>query len=307
MRTMTLIWLVALMAVGCKKADEPEHAPQFGPKPPSGEAPRPEYLFAVHPLHNPTRLFEVYQPLVDLINAQTTEFSVKLEASLNYAAFEDKLYHRRLHFALPNPLQTIEAEKHGYRIFGKMGDDDQFTGIILVRKDSGINQINDLKGAAISFPAPTAVAACMMPKLYLKQRGLDVDHDCEPRYVGSQESSIMNVYRGETKAGVTWPPPWESFARQHPEMARALVVKWETEPLLNNGLVVRDDVPAAHLKIVADVFFNLHKSEAGRQILARMNLSRFEPADSATYEPMRRFLTNYEEAFPPAPMRKETP
>jgi len=31
--------------------------------------------------------------------------------------------------------------KHGYRIFGKMGDDQDFRGIILVRKDGGIRTV----------------------------------------------------------------------------------------------------------------------------------------------------------------------
>jgi len=64
---------------------------------------------------------------------------LRLEASRNYPAYDKKLFAGHFHFALPNPYQTVTAQKNGYKIFGKMGDDDNFRGIILVRKDSGIS------------------------------------------------------------------------------------------------------------------------------------------------------------------------
>ncbi len=75
-----------------------------------------------------------------------------------------------------------------------MGDDENFRGIIIVRKDSHFNQVRDLKGKAVSFPASTALAATMMPQYYMQTHGLDVTKDIDIRYVGSQESSIMSVF-----------------------------------------------------------------------------------------------------------------
>ena len=91
-----------------------------------------------------------------------------------------------------------------------MGDDNKFAGIILVRRDSGINKLSDLKGKKVSYPARTALAATMMPQYYFQTHGLDVNRDIENLYVGSQESSIMNVYLGNVAAGATWPMqnPW---------------------------------------------------------------------------------------------------
>lgn len=88
-----------------------------------------------------------------------------------------------------------------------MGDDDNFRGIILVRKDSGIKSVKDLVGKNISYPAPTALAATMMPQWYLHIHGINIHTDITNSYVGSQESSIMNVFLGKSAAGATWPPP----------------------------------------------------------------------------------------------------
>jgi len=221
---------------------------------------------------------------------------LQLEASRSYETFEQKLYDRHFHFALPNPYQTINSLQHGYRVFGKMAGDDQFHGIILVRKDSGIHTVADLKGKTISFPAPTALAATMMPLYYLHMQGLDVNHDIHRLFVGSQDSVMMNVYLGQTAAGASWPPPWQAFVERNPQIAAELVVKWETPALINNGLVVRDDVPQPLLEQVSALLFALHTTEEGRKLLAALPLERFESATDATYQPVYAFMEKYNAA-----------
>lgn len=46
------------------------------------------------------------------------------------------------------------------------GDPKDFKGIFLVRIDSGIKVPADLKGKAVSYPSPTALAACIMPQYF---------------------------------------------------------------------------------------------------------------------------------------------
>ncbi|WP_127475435.1 phosphate/phosphite/phosphonate ABC transporter substrate-binding protein [Sulfurivermis fontis] len=286
----------AVVLGGCQGRDEPEYAPRFSAEAPSSD---PVYVFGVHPLHNPQRLHEVFSPLMAYLSAHIAGARFRLEASRNYAAYDEKLYARQFHFALPNPYQTINAVKHGYRVFGKMGDDDNFRGIILVRKDSGIREVRDLRGKAVSYPAPSALAATMLPQYFLHSHGIDVMHDIENRYVGSQESSIMNVYLGDVAAGATWPPPWRALSRERPELAAALEVRWQTDPLPNNGLVVLPEVPETVVAQVGRLLFSLHESPEGRRLLAPMELSRFEPADDATYAPVREFIHRFSAAVRP--------
>ena len=223
----------------------------------------------------------------------------KIEASRNYAAFDKKLYSRKFHFALPNPYQTVNALDLGYVVFGKMADDENFRGIFLVRKDSGINSVVDLKGKAVSFPAPTALAATMMPQYYLQTNGLDVMKDVDIRYVGSQESSIMNVMLGNTVAGATWPPPWRALAKERPELAKELKVIWQTSPLPNNGLIVRDDVDEKISRKVKEIILSLHKHKRGRAWLDKMELSKFEQATDQTYQPVVEFLERFDRTVRP--------
>jgi phosphonate transport system substrate-binding protein len=257
------------------------------------------YVIGIHPLHNPKRLFQVYGPIVDFLNSNIPEVHFTLEASRNYEEFEKKLYSGYFDFAMPNPYQTINSLKHGYRVFGKMADDDTFRGIILIRRDSGIKTVADLKGKAVAYPAPTALAATLMPQYYLHTHGLDVNHDIENRYVGSQESSIISVLRSHVAAGATWPGPWIAFSKENPLLAEQLEVKWQTEPLQNNGWVARKNLPPELIDKLANLLFNLGQHPQGIEMLARIPVTRFEPADDDSYEAVRAFIATFSKTVRP--------
>jgi phosphonate transport system substrate-binding protein len=291
-KTLNLLCCLALsiFSAACDKSVAPPYQPTFSDAPPSTET---VYSFGVHPLHNPQRLYEIFGPMMDFLSEKIAGVRFKLEASRNYAAYDEKLYAGKFHFSLPNPYQTINAIDKGYQVFAKMGDDDNFRGLILVRRDSGISQVSDLKGRAVSYPAPTALAATMMPQYYLQTHGVDVIRDLDNRYVGSQESSVMNVYLKQTSAAATWPPPWLALVKERPELNNELQVIWETTPLINNGLVVLPEVPSGIVHQVHDLIVNLHTHERGKQILRPMELSRFESATNNSYDVVRDFISSF--------------
>jgi len=294
-----LLLLLLVLTLGCDQDDATTYTPTVSANAKVDGNNERVYIFSIHPLHNPTRLHEIFNPLMVYLSEHIENTRFQLEASRNYASYEAKLYARKADFSLPNPFQTVNAIQHGYRVFGKMGDDFNFRGIILVRKDSGIERVEQLKGKRISYPAPTALAATMLPQYFLQTHGLNVMKDLDNLYVGSQESAIMNVYLGNSAAAATWPPPWNVLRKERPELDRQLEVKWHTQSLPNNSLVVRDNIPEKLVRQVADLLFQLHTTETGKRILEKMELSRFEPASNATYKPVEKFLKEFSRVVRP--------
>ena len=296
---MKLIYLIPIFILsimtGCSQQDASSHEPEVV----ETHDVKTEYRFAVHPLHNPTRLFEVFNPLLEYLNSNIQGTHFILEASRDYATFDNKLKEKTVAFALPNPYQTLIALDSNYRVIAKMGDDINFKGIILVRKDSQIRTPKDLKGKSVSFPAPTALAATMLPQHYLHTHGLNINKDINNKYVGSQESSIMNVFLGTTAAGATWPPPWLALSNERPELKEQLKVIWETQSLPNNSIVVRDDVPQALATQVQTLLANLHNTPEGKIILEKMYLSKYETANNETYNSVKKFVTQFDKTVRP--------
>ena len=292
-----MVIFLGVMLASCDNKQDIEYPPEYSSIPVIiGDF---EMIIGVHPLHNPKRLHEIFGPIAHYLSQNIENVNFKIEASSNYAAYDKKLYSRKFHFSLPNPFQTVNSLKHGYRVFAKMSDDENFRGIFLVRKDSGIKKVSDLKGHAVSFPAPTALAATMMPQYYLQQHGLNVMSDIDIKYVGSQESSIMNVMLGNTKAGATWPPLWRALAKERPELAKELTIIWQTDFLPNNSLVVIDDIPEGIVKQVKSLMLNLHKQPDGKKWLEKMELSKFDEANNDTYNSVIEFLKRFNKEVRP--------
>jgi phosphonate transport system substrate-binding protein len=289
-----LLW--SLLLVACEP--QPAVAPlRYSTTP--ANAPAPIYRLAVHPLHNPQQLSTAYQPLIDHINAQLTGARLELEASRDYASFEQKFRARGPALLLPNPWQTLQAIKVGYHVIAMAGDAEDFKGIFIVRRDSGIKTPSDLKGKVVSYPSPTAVAAAIMPQYYLHAHGLNIQRDIQNVYVGSQESSLMNVYLGKSAAGATWPPVWRHFQKNHPEPAAQMKVIWETPPLINNSVMVRDDVPPTVTKALTQSLLTLDQTATGRAILLGMETARFHAANDASYAVVADFLGRFEKEVRP--------
>jgi phosphonate transport system substrate-binding protein len=257
------------------------------------------YRLAIHPLHNPQKLFEAYQPLVDYLNSELQYIKIELEASRDYRKFEKKFRARQPELLLPNPWQTLQAMDSGYHVIGMAGDADDFKGIFIVRKDNDIIEPLQLEGKRVSYPAPTALAAAIMPQYFLYTHGIDINQHTENVYVGSQESSIMNVYLSNVTVGATWPPSWRSFKKDNPEQAKQLKVVWQTPSLINNSVMIRDDVPDKISKQIQSLLINLGDSEHGQVILTGMETARITSANDEDYDVVRTYIKNFEDKVRP--------
>ncbi|MES2317400.1 MAG: phosphate/phosphite/phosphonate ABC transporter substrate-binding protein [Pseudomonadota bacterium] len=291
--------LVAVLLLGAcgKQAPAPVQAPRFVAPPLTPKI--AEYTFGVTPMSNFRNIYDVFQPIVDHLNAGLPDARLVLEVPRGLAEHEQQLQARRFAFALSNPYHTWRAvQRDGYRIFAKMGDDAAFHGIWVVRRDSAIKALADLKGKKVCFPPKSALAATMMTQMQLKQTGIDPARDIEASYVGSQHASIMAVYQKSVAAGATWPLAWTTFGRMHPNEASALEVRFPTESLINQGIVARDDVPPELVKRVGALMAAMSETEKGRALLAQVPVTRFEAASNEQYDVVRVFMEKYKTVFP---------
>jgi phosphonate transport system substrate-binding protein len=299
MKPIRAIILLAagMLMLACEQAPAPTQELQYSKAPASSEV--PVFRLAIHPLHNPRKLSQAYQPLVDHLNRHLQGVQIELEASRDYQVYEQKFRNREPAFLLPNPWQTLQAIKAGYHVIAMAGDAEDFKGIFLVRKGSEIKTPADLRGKVVSYPSHTALAAAIMPQYYLHMHGIDINKDIQNQYVGSQESAIMSVYLGKAAAGATWPPPWRLFQKDHPAEAAQLELIWETPPLLNNSVMVRDDVPAELRERVKNLLTELQRNPEGRAILEGMETARFHPANDASYDLVSAYIERFEKEVRP--------
>lgn len=276
---------------GCSR-EEATPAPKYTNKPATTD-PTTHYIFAVHPLQNPQLLHQKFEPLMAYLEAQLPGTSFDLETSSDYADYERKLRAGKSHFSLPNPYHAALSRDWGYHVIAKMGNDELFRGVFIVRKDSPIQTPADLRGKVVAYPAPTALAAAMMPQLYLQKNGINVGTDITNKYVGTHNSSIMNAYLHQSDISATWPTAWQAFERSNPVEAADLKVIWQTPSLIQNAIVARNDVSPEVVAQVKRVLTTLQDSAPGQQLLKGIDTTRFVSASDSDFEAVMTFMAEF--------------
>jgi len=265
-----LILFLIFILGGCE-----DTAPKKHYIPHAQEVENTTYIFGVHPYLNSKKMFLSYRPILDMIENQIGSIKIVLETSSSYADYNKKLYQGHFDISLPNPYQTYNALSLGYKVIAKMKPDDVFRGIFVARKESHLTNVLQLKGKSISFPAPSALAATMMPLYYLHTHGIDINKDIEKKYVGSQYSSILNAFSGYTLAGATWPPPWNEWKKENPIKAKEMEVVWQTESLINNSVIVKETLDTTMVDKIVDILISLDTHTKGKTLLLNAGFEGF--------------------------------
>lgn len=260
-------------------------------------APRlPSYRFGVEPERPVRRLSERFGPLIDHINAQVSGFQVELESALTYSAYLRRVRAARFDFGLFEPNLVLEAERLGYRVFARTGRSDRIAGVIVARRDANIRRLADLKGKAVCFGSPDALASTMLARLWLRRAGLR-EGDIDAVFTGSQESALLEVFAGNAAAASASRAGWREFRFSHPEESMEMEVKWRTEELTGPALMAHARIPRSHAEQVAHTLFQLKDTAPGRSLLEGAMFSEFHPAVSGSYDDVWEFLNDYRRSF----------
>lgn len=250
------------------------------------------YVFGFHPHLNPQELYAAYRPILDYLERRLPGTRFRLEGARDYAEFEARLAARHYHFALPNPVQTLAAQRAGYRVIAKNYPDDDFRGMLVARRGR-VHQLADLAGEVLCFPSETAVAATLLPLDHLYRHGVDVRR-IERRYVRTQVAAILAAHAQEAAACGVSARFYRAFAKEEPDKAQALEVLFVTEPALHNAVVARADIDKATADAVAHALVDLARDPTVDASVFKLGQHRFELASDATYAPFRRFLERYD-------------
>ena len=273
-------WILAvLLLAGCSngKADYIPKGEKVG-----GEK-GGRLVLGVAPSLPPTKLFTKFQPLADYL-ARKTGKEIVLSTAPSHPAYLERLKNGEYEIILPNPYHYIIASKAvGYTPLAKVYG-IPFQGIIVVRKDSGINKISDLKGKKIAYPAPLALAATMQVRAYLKRQGIDPERDTKETYAASQESVVFGVHQGLFDAAGTWP---EALGAIPDDVRRELKVLAETETLPHRPIAVRSDVPSDAAESVKNALLGMKDDPEGLRILASIGYQGFEDTSDRDYDKVR--------------------
>lgn len=257
-------------------------------------------------MHPSGRFLERYSMLVDALNAAAEGFRLKLVSAQTEDAYDARVRRKELDVCIVEPHRVLEAEPLGYVTIARAGNRDRIAGVIVVRRDADIQRVVALKGRTVAFPSPTALASTMLVRMFLRDAGFDVSRSATAKYVGTQESALVEVARGDADAAGVSREGWLRFADQNRYLAERMIPKWTTDELPGPAVMVRSDLPRGHVHELQQAFLQLKRGDTGRLALDRAGFSEFRYGEEASYDELWEFMMNYSRAFRTQPRPSST-
>jgi phosphonate transport system substrate-binding protein len=218
---------------------------------------------------------ERYKPLIDLLEKEL-KHPIHVQAVDHYSDFEAGLDAERYDLVFIHPAHIgLRAVKSG-KYFGLATAKDftEYRARVMVKKDSAVKTLNDLRGKKIGVPALESITTVMFTA-NLNELGF---RDPASLYTATryQDAVPFMVENGFVEAGVT-----ASGAVAKDWVAKGGRVIAETKPVPIKQFLASRKLTAEQREKVQALMLKLSDSDAGNVALKGMNMKGFVPWNDA--------------------------
>jgi len=246
----------------------------------AGAGERDYLVFGFLPIVSSERLVRRFAPLADYLS-RALGVEVRMETAPNFAEFLRRTHQdRRYDILFTAPHFYYRARQlAGYRAVTRVGLPGM-RAVIVVRRDSALRSIHDLRGRRLATADRLALATALVRRKLLEE-GLDPDHDLTLVNTPSHNASLLSAYQGRTDAASLMLPLYRHAA---PEIRAGTRILAETESVPHMPISVGpwvDDRLAERIRIA---LLQLGEDEADSALLVRLDWPGFVPADPDEYD-----------------------
>ena len=215
----------------------------------------------VVPIEAPAIMFRNFSPLADHLSKELKR-KVDLKVAVDFQSAIRDLEQGITQFCFMGPSTYISAHaKFGAKLMVKALNDGKpfHHSVIVTREDSGINNLEDIKGRSFAFGDINSTTSHIVPRAMLLSAGIDVKDLLYYNYLGHHEEVIKALLAGDFDAGGVM----ETVALKHKDKGIRLLKFSEDIPEFNicSG-------PVTDIKVVGEI----------RQVLLKLDTSTAEGA-----------------------------
>lgn len=237
------------------------------------------HSFEVVPQVTASKIYTAWSPLLERVGREAG-LCFELRVSATIPEFEQRLLRGEPEFVFLNPYHAVLAyQKKKYQPL-LADSEDLLTGILVVRADSPIKSLDELKGHNITFPAPNAFAASLLIRAELAKKKIQIT----PVFVKTHSNVYRSVIGKDVVAGGGVNNTLDNEA---PEVRQQLRVLYETPAYTPHPVATHPSVSAAVRERFMAAMLKLTRDEEGRQLLDGINLHKPQAVSYAKhYKPL---------------------
>jgi phosphonate transport system substrate-binding protein len=216
-------------------------------------------VFAYTPVEDPAIYEDIWNPFIEHLEKVTGK-DVQFFAVQSNSAEVEAMRSGRLHIGGfstgPTPFAVNLA---GAVPFALMGSDDGRFGYklqVYTRKDSGIDEMADLKGKRVAHTAPTSNSGNLAPRALFPGLGVVPEKDYEVVYSGSHDQSMLGVVAGDYDAAPVASEVVDRMAERDLYDPEDVKIVWESEPFPTTSYTYAHNLDPALVEKIKEAFFS---------------------------------------------------
>jgi phosphonate transport system substrate-binding protein len=289
------ILLLAVLA-GCGPAKKINHTRDgYEPK---------ELRVLFRPSQNAETMEAKSKPLEKLLSDELG-IPVKVTVSTNFNIMIEALDSKQVDVAFLTPTAYVLAHNKGaaeailqsqrYDIktpTGQQTDElvDSYRAMLIVKTDSDIKTIEDLKGKKMGWQNVTSSAGYVWPAVELKRAGIDPDKDVRGVTLVGFDMGVISVLNGDVDVAAVYEDARNLVKNDYPDVFNQTRILYVTQPIPNDAVAVRPDMSQAWKDRLQNAFINLMKNPEGYQIMNELYIHEgYSVSDDSHFDLVREY------------------
>ncbi len=218
---------------------------------------------------------------------------VKMFVSTNYIGLVEAMGSKQADVGFLNPLGYVLANsENGSRVVLKSVRNGQVTysAQFIVRADSGIKSVADLKGKKIAFTDAASTSGYLYPVNYLMTKYDVKDINtffAKTQFLIQHDAVVKAVYNGDFDAGVTFDDARTRLEKEFKDVMQKVTVLEKIPGIPNDTVSVRKDLSTDQTQKVKDALLKFAGTEEGKKVLKDLyQIDGFADAAHEDYKPI---------------------
>ncbi|HEB82071.1 MAG TPA: phosphate/phosphite/phosphonate ABC transporter substrate-binding protein [Gammaproteobacteria bacterium] len=255
---------------------------------------QPAIRFGVLSIAQPSRIFANWQAFADYVSKKLGQ-PVEIVVPRGFGKMKKTISEGKVEFFYVNSLvfYRLKQEDKAIAVAQMQNIAGQTTSRseIFVRRDSGIENIADLKGKNIAYVSPMGAGGYLAPRAYLYDKGLQSGIESRESFTKNLSNSLHGVLLGDYDAGTMCGVNYELMSKKVATGDLRVIAVSEDYP--ENVLGARSDLPTEEIQHFRQVVLNMPNDPEGRKILQgmeKMKIRTFVEYDESAEDITRKLL-----------------
>ena len=242
--------------------------------------------FGLYPSDKPSDLIKTFRPIINLIEQQLTQqlkqtVSIKIMVAPSYKKGINNLVESKVDFMRLGPASYIIAHNRNPQIEILAAENKKgkktFKGVIIVKQDSSIHSLADLKGKRFAFGNKNSTIGRYLSQRYLAKHGIYAKDLATYRYLGRHDKVGSLVALGLFDAGALKSSTYKKLLAKGAPLRKLAEFDNVTKPW-----VARAKLAPSVKTALRRVLLNIKDT----QILKPLKKDGFLPATHRDYKPI---------------------